>query len=103
MGEETIGYSMSGEEAEAVLGTPPVGVHGDGRAVIRDDPRGYAPVLKNARLLARLSRVTGSLLTLSVESSVWLWCRVSRVPSPRNDELTSEITKVRSRTRPVGC
>src|SRR5215204_5287481 len=37
-------------------GLPAVGVHGDGRAVILDDRDADAPVLEEARLLARLSR-----------------------------------------------
>jgi hypothetical protein len=62
LGEETIGYSMSFEEAEAGLGTPAVGIHRDGRALIRDDPWDDAPVLEDARLLARLSRGTRVVL-----------------------------------------
>jgi hypothetical protein len=62
LGEETIGYSMSFEEADAGLGTPAVGIHGDGRAVILDDPWDDAPVLEDARLLARLSRATRVVL-----------------------------------------
>jgi hypothetical protein len=62
LGQETIGYSMSFEEAEAGLGTPAVGIHGDGRALILDDPWDDAPVLEDARLLARLSRATRVVL-----------------------------------------
>ena len=49
---------MSFEEAEAGLGTPAVGIHRDGRAVILDDRYDDAPVLEDGRLLARLSRTT---------------------------------------------
>jgi hypothetical protein len=62
LGEETIGYSMSGEEAEAGLGPPAVGIHRDGRAVILDDRYADAPVLEDARLLARLSRASRVVL-----------------------------------------
>jgi hypothetical protein len=61
-GQETIGYSMSFEEAAAGLGPPAVGVHGDGRAVILDDRYADVPVLEDARLLARLSRATRVVL-----------------------------------------
>jgi len=49
---------MSFEEAEAGLGTPAVGIHRDGRAVILDDRYDDAPVLEDGRLLARFSRTT---------------------------------------------
>jgi len=62
LAEETIGYSRSGEEAAAGLGVPAVGIHGDGRAVILDDPYDDAPPLEDARLLARLSRATRVVL-----------------------------------------
>jgi hypothetical protein len=62
LGEETIGDSMSGEEADAGLGTPAVGIHRDGRAVILGHPWDDAPVLEDARLLARLSRATRVVL-----------------------------------------
>jgi hypothetical protein len=41
---------------------PAVGVHGDGRAVVLDNPYDQAPVLENERLLARLSRATRVVL-----------------------------------------
>jgi hypothetical protein len=62
LAEETIGYSRSGEEAEAGLWAPAVGLHKDGRAVILDDPYDDAPPLEHARLLARLSRATRVVL-----------------------------------------
>jgi hypothetical protein len=40
----TVGYSMSAEEAAAGLGgSPGVGVHGDGRALVLEEPYGDAP------------------------------------------------------------
>ena len=63
LAEETVGYSLSGEEAEAGLGgLPAVGMHGDGRAVILDDPYDDAPPLEDTTLLARLSRATRVVL-----------------------------------------
>lgn len=62
LGEETTGGSDSGEESGAGPGLPAVGVHGDGRAVILDEPYDDAPVLDDARLLARLSRATRVVL-----------------------------------------
>jgi hypothetical protein len=62
LAEATIGYSRSGEEADAGLAVPAVGIHGDGRAVILDDPYDDAPPLEDARLLARLSRATRVVL-----------------------------------------
>jgi hypothetical protein len=62
LGEETTGDSDSGEEAGAGPGLPAVGVHGDRRAVILDEPYDDAPVLDDARLLARLSRATRVVL-----------------------------------------
>jgi hypothetical protein len=62
LGEETTGDSDSGEESGAGPGLPAVGVHGDGRAVILDEPYDDAPVLDDARLLARLSRATRVVL-----------------------------------------
>jgi hypothetical protein len=60
LGEETTGDSASGEEAGP--GLPAVGIHGDGRAVILDDRDADAPILEDARLLARLSRGTRVVL-----------------------------------------
>ena len=62
LGEETVGYSRSFEEAEAGLGAPAVGIHRDGRAVILDDPYDDAPPLEDGRLLARLSRASRAVL-----------------------------------------
>jgi len=62
LGEETTGDSPNGEEAGAGLGLPAVGSHGDGRAVILDDRDAEAPILEDARLLARLSRGTRVVL-----------------------------------------
>jgi hypothetical protein len=62
LAEETIGYSLSGEEAAAGLHVPAVGMHEDGRALILDDPYDDAPPLEDARLLARLSRATRVVL-----------------------------------------
>ena len=62
LGEETVDDSDSGEEAGAGPGLPAVGIHGDGRAVILDDRDAEAPVLEDARLLARLSRATRVVL-----------------------------------------
>jgi len=61
LGEETIGDN-SGKEAAARLGPAAVGIHGDGRAVILHEPWDDAPVLEDARLLARLSRGTRVVL-----------------------------------------
>ena len=60
LGEETTGDSDSGEEAGAGPGLPAVGVHSDGRAVILDEPYDDAPVLHDARLLARPAAPPGS-------------------------------------------
>jgi hypothetical protein len=62
LGEETVDDSASGEEAGAGPGLLAVGVHGDGRAVILDDRYDDAPVLEDARLLARLSHATRVVL-----------------------------------------
>lgn len=51
---QTIGYDGGPE--------PAVGVHGDGRAVVLDNPYDEAPALENERLLARLSRATKVVL-----------------------------------------
>jgi hypothetical protein len=55
LGEEATGDSPSGEEAGAGPGLPAVGIHGDDRDA-------DAPVLEDARLLARLSRGTRVVL-----------------------------------------
>jgi hypothetical protein len=60
--QQTVGYSHSGEEAGAAPWLPAVGVHGDGRAVILDDPYDDAPPLEDPRLLARLSHATRVVL-----------------------------------------
>jgi len=62
LGEETTSDSPSGQEAGPGPGLPAVGVHGDGRAVILDDRDADAPVLEDARLLARLSHGTRVVL-----------------------------------------
>jgi hypothetical protein len=62
LGEETISDSPGGEEAGAGPGLPAVGVHGDGRAVILDEPYADAPILEDGRLLGRLSRGTRVVL-----------------------------------------
>jgi hypothetical protein len=105
LGEETTG-SDSGEEAGVGPGLPAVGVHGDGRAVILDEPYDDAPVLEDARLLARLSRVTRVVLFRLSErvncgffqvgcwvrsGSIWDWPRRGAPPPtgallPSNDD-----------------
>ena len=60
LGEEITSDSPSGEEAGP--GLPAVGIHDDGRAVILDDRDADAPVLEDARLLARLSHGTRVVL-----------------------------------------
>ena len=63
LAEETVGYSMSAEEAAAGLGgLPAVDVHGDGGSLILDEPYDDAPPLEDARLLARLSHATTVVL-----------------------------------------
>ena len=47
LAEETVGYSMSVEEAAAGLGgLPGVSAHGDGRALILEEPCDDAPHLR---------------------------------------------------------
>jgi hypothetical protein len=92
LGEETIGYSMSFEEAEAGLGTPAVGIHRDGQAVILDDPWDDAPVLEDARLLARLSRATRVVL---FELSERVNCGLFRVGCWVDGAMAWQITHCR--------
>jgi hypothetical protein len=53
--DEVIDYDEGPEESA-------VGVHGDGRAVVLDNPYDQAPVLENERRLARLSHATTVVL-----------------------------------------
>lgn len=90
LGEETTGDSASGEEAGP--GLPAVGIHGDGRAVILDDRDADAPVLEDARLLARLSRGTRVVL---FELSERVNCGVFRVGCWVDGAMAWQITHCR--------
>jgi hypothetical protein len=93
LAEETGGDSETGEE-EAAAGQgrlPAVGVHGD-RAVILDDRDDDAPVLEDARLLARLSRATRVVL---FELSERVNCGYFRVGCWADGVMAWQITHCR--------